>query len=79
MESRGLTGKKKNLLWKIVLCLVVIGLLTAPSPAHPAGRLVIDPMNFDCGVVDEGVPATMQVRIENVGDDPVLIQNVQTN
>jgi len=70
---------KKNLLRFLILCLTVIGLETAPSPAHPAGKLVIDPLNFDCGVVDEGVPATMWVLIENAGDVPVLIQNVQTN
>ena len=59
--------------------MAVVGLQIASSPAYTAGKLVIDPVNFDCGVVDEGVPATMQVSIENVGDRPVLIQNVQTN
>ncbi len=72
-------GLKKNSLRFLIGCLAVVGLQIVPSTAHPAGKLVIDPMNFDCGVVDEGVPATMQVSIENVGDRPVLIQNVQTN
>ncbi len=72
-------GLKKNFFRLWILCLAVAGLQTVPSPAHPAGKLIIDPMSFDCGVVDEGVPATMLVRIENAGDVPVLIQNVQTN
>ncbi len=72
-------GLRKNLLRFLIFCLAMVGLQIAPSPVHPAGKLIIDPMNFDCGVVDEGVPATMQVRIENVGDHPVLIQNLKTN
>ncbi len=58
---------------------LVIFFLAFPAPATADGNLQIDPMNLDCGVVDEGVPAVMQVRIENVGDSPVLIQNVRTN
>ena len=59
--------------------LVIIGVQNVPPSAQAAGKLIIDPMKFDCGVVEEGVPATMQARIENVGDSEVLIQNVQTN
>jgi len=61
----------------IALCVLMISL--APSFAAAAGKLVIEPLEFDCGVVDEGKPAVMQVAIQNVGDSAVLILNVQTN
>ena len=75
-ESKVVTGA---ILRMITIGLIVIGIQAAPSSVQAAGKLILDPMSFDCGIVDEGTPASMQVRIENVGDSPVLIQNVQTN
>ncbi len=68
----------------ILLSILVIGILVAAVlvpwiRAHAAGKLAVEPLEYDCGVVEEGSPAVMQVKIQNIGDSPVLIKNVQTN
>ncbi len=78
MRNYMLSGGTRQLLWTVLVGLIVANLHMA-APAYPAGRLILQPMNFDCGVVDEGLPAAMHVQIENVGSDPALIKNVQTN
>jgi hypothetical protein len=79
MKDRAITAWRKHLAWMVFLLFAAAGLQVTVTPVYPAARLVIEPMNFDCGVVDEGAPAVMQVRIENAGDQPVSIKNVQTN
>jgi len=79
MERKAVTARSKYFLWAAFLFIIFAGHQMGTPAAYSAARLVIEPMSFDCGTVDEGVPATMQVRIENVGDDTALIKNVQTN
>ncbi len=79
MERSEVNARRKIFYWIFTLCLMIPAVQFATPAAQAAGKLVLNPMSFDCGVVEEGVPATMQVRIENVGDGEVLIQNVQTN
>ena len=76
MKIRGATKP----FFRIILVALVTLAIQIPLPfARAAGKLVLEPMEFDCGVVEEGTPAVMRVRVQNEGDSPVLIQNVQTN
>jgi hypothetical protein len=63
----------------LIICAVSAAVLIPWMRAHAAGKLALEPMEYDCGVVDEGSPAVMQVKVQNVGDSPVWIKNVQTN
>ncbi len=78
MKKGEITTRRRPVLWAVFSGLIAIALQMA-APAYPAARLVVEPIGFDCGVVDEGVPATMQVSIANVGEEAALIKNVQTN
>ena len=44
-----------------------------------ADLLSIQPTKHDCGVVDEGVPATMQATVENISDKEVHVSSVKAN
>jgi len=70
------TGSFNRIL--IAVTVLIVNQAAALS-VQASGKLVVNPMEFDCGVVDEGLPATMWVSIENVGDNKVEIQNVRTN
>jgi hypothetical protein len=71
---------KKNLFFfgAAALLLAVAGPLPVLHAA-PAGKLVIEPSSFDCGVVEEGASAVMLATIVNDGGDEAVIQNVRTN
>ena len=79
MEKSAVSAWRKNFCRIFTLCLLILSVQWPSPTAYAAGKLMINPMSFECGVVEEGMPATMQVQIENVGDGEVLIQNVQTN
>ena len=79
MESNMLNAWRKNFYWIFTLCLMIPAVQFGPPAARATGKLAVNPASFDCGVVEEGAPATMLVQVENVGDREVLIQNVQTN
>ena len=53
-------------------------LLLAGS-AFAGEALRINPTKLDCGVIEEGVLATMLATVENIGTKEVRILNVRTN
>ncbi|MGO9379420.1 MAG: hypothetical protein ACLPN1_16030 [Dissulfurispiraceae bacterium] len=61
------------------LFISVLGILIFTLPAFAAGGLVMSPLQYDCGTLDEGTPAVMDVEIKNIGDADVTIKNVRTN
>ena len=79
MERSEVKAWRRIFYWILMFGLMIPSVQWSSPAAHAAGKLIVNPMSFDCGVVEEGAPATMQVQIENVGDSEVLIQNVQTN
>lgn len=48
-------------------------------PALATGRLLVSPLQYDTGILDEGIPAVMKAEIKNIGDQAVHIKNVRTN
>ncbi|HEY5522982.1 MAG TPA: hypothetical protein VIK21_07295 [Desulfuromonadaceae bacterium] len=65
-----------------VLTSGLLGALTVllfASSAFAADALRIHPTKFDCGVVEEGVPATMLATVENISAKEVHIINIRTN
>lgn len=59
--------------------LAVMAVLLFAGSAFAAEALRIHPTRFDCGVVEEGVPATMLATVENISVREVHITNVRTN
>lgn len=66
--------------FKKTLCLMfgLTALLVSVS-AFAADVLRIEPKQYDCGTVDEGVPATMSAVVENISGKEVHISSVKTN
>ncbi len=64
-------------------CLCLISLISLLLPmigsAFASDLLRIQPIKHDCGVVDEGVPATMQSIVENTSTQEVIVGSVKTN
>jgi len=56
-----------------------LAVLLLAAYAQAAGSLRVTPARFDCGTVDEGVPAVMKATVENVGGQDVHVLNVRTN
>ena len=69
IECAGLTGG----------LLTVLAVLVMAGSAFAANALRIQPTRHDCGIVEEGVPATMLAIVENVSSQEVQIKNVRTN
>lgn len=63
---------------KRVLLTILLFLLLAGS-AFAGEALHINPTKLDCGVIEEGVLATMLATVENIGTKEVRILNVRTN
>lgn len=68
----------RNPQYNIALIIFLFATFLASS-AVAADALRINPMRLDCGVIEEGVPATMLVTIENIGAKNVNITSVKTN
>lgn len=47
--------------------------------ASPGEKLIVKPLSFDCGALEEGESAVMTVTLENIGDNQAVIQNVRTS
>lgn len=64
-------------------CISLISLITVLmlmlGSAFASDLLSIQPIKYDCGVVGEGVPATMQSIVENTSTQTVVIGSVKTN
>lgn len=62
-------------------CGILISLVTIlmVGSALAADLLRIQPIKHDCGIIDEGVPATMQVIVENTSTQEVIVGSVKTN
>ena len=62
------------------ICFVIAMLIISVTSAAMAGDLLrIQPVKYDTGVVDEGVPAVMQATVENISNQEVRVSNVKTN
>ncbi|KAB0668845.1 hypothetical protein F6V30_15185 [Oryzomonas sagensis] len=65
---------------KKTCCLLsALSMLMTAASAFAADVLRIEPKQHDCGVVDEGVPATMTAVVENVSGKDVHVSSVKTN
>ncbi|QEM69481.1 hypothetical protein FO488_15845 [Geobacter sp. FeAm09] len=64
---------------KACCLLFALTTLAAASPVFAADVLHIQPKQHDCGLVDEGVPATMTAVVENVSGRDVHVSSVKTN
>ena len=62
-----------------VLLLCLLFLAASGVPAFAAGKLKIEPMDKNFGLIDEGTDARMIATVTNVGDAGVTITNVRTN
>jgi hypothetical protein len=58
---------------------IVVLIISVSSTALAADLLSIQPVKYDTGVVDEGVPAVMQATVENISDKEVRVGNVKAN
>jgi len=54
-------------------------IISVTGAALAADLLSIQPVKYDTGVVDEGVPAVMQATVENISDKEVRVSSVKTN
>ncbi|GAB3528115.1 hypothetical protein GCM10027443_05600 [Pontibacter brevis] len=63
-------NKKLNLL-------TLLYLMFAASAAMAQGKLSFEKETHDFGTIAEGTQATYEFRVKNVGDQPVIISNVQ--
>jgi hypothetical protein len=53
--------------------------LLIASSAFAAELLRIQPIKYDCGVVNEGVAATMRAVVENISKEEIHVSNVKVN
>lgn len=71
------TGK-----WGLAACILTAALLWAPQGMAQVQLLKVlkaTPDHYDFGIIKEGDPAEITVTVENIGDKPVDITNVQTS
>ncbi len=59
--------------------LIAMFIISVTGAALAADLLSIQPVKYDTGVVDEGVPAVMQATVENISDKEVRVSSVKTN
>lgn len=65
--------------WMAAIFFLTVMLSHSLLNAAPQHQLTFTPENYDCGTLDEGMPAVMQVIIKNNGQNKVVIDNVRTN
>lgn len=68
----------RNSKLNLTLLAVLIVFLFADS-IIAADALRIYPTKLNCGIIEEGVPATMLVTIENISTKNVNITGIRTN
>jgi predicted CXXCH cytochrome family protein len=73
-------GQDKNFDYQHKVAFVHGGsVVTKAATNVPAGQLVVEPMNKDFGVIDEGINAQMVATLTNMGATTVNVTNVRTN
>ena len=71
-------ARKNRSLFAVCLITTIV-LITTAGTALAAELLRIQPIKHDCGVVDEGVPATMKATVENISGRELHVNSVKTN
>jgi len=70
--------RKRSKFLACCLLITLVGLLIA-STVLAAELLQIQPIKHDCGLVNEGDPATMLAAVKNISNQEVHVNNVKTN
>ncbi len=59
--------------------LIALALFVMTGAAFAADSLRISPVRLECGLIEEGTPATMVAVVENIGSKEVRITGIRTN
>jgi hypothetical protein len=74
---------KTTVKWAVAACILTAALLWVPQGMAQEVQLLkvlkATPDHYDFGIIKEGDPAEITVTVENIGDKPVDITNVQTS
>jgi uncharacterized membrane protein len=72
---------KTTLKWAVAACILTAAILWAPQGMAQLQLKVLKatPDFYDFGTIKEGDPAEITVTVENIGEKPIEITNVQTS
>lgn len=59
--------------------LIALALFVMTGAAFAADSLRISPVRIECGMIEEGTPATMVAVVENISGKEVRITGIRTN
>ncbi|HNY72255.1 MAG TPA: hypothetical protein PLU95_02115 [Syntrophales bacterium] len=59
--------------------LIALALFVMTGAAFAADSLRISPVRIECGLIEEGTPATMVAVVENISGKEVRITGIRTN